>query len=140
MGDTRYRGPDRRNAERGSCLKSPAEHGATRPWGGKGRSDRRLNIVTEAFGFTGQYITRRLLQMGEAVVNLTGHPGRPHAFGDRVPSRPFNFDTPAELAKTLEAARALHNTYWARFPYKRTTFDLAIQNTLALFRAARRPV
>lgn len=96
-----------------------------------------MNIVTEAFGFTGQYITRRLLQMGEAVVNLTGHPGRPHAFGDRVPSRPFNFDTPAELAKTLEAARALHNTYWARFPYKRTTFDLAIQNTLALFRAAR---
>lgn len=96
-----------------------------------------MNIVTEAFGFTGQYITRRLLQMGEAVVNLTGHPGRPHAFGDRVPSRPFNFDTPAELAKTPEAARALHNTYWARFPYKRTTFDLAIQNTLALFRAAR---
>jgi hypothetical protein len=73
-------------------------------------------IVTGAFGFTGQYITRRLLHMGEAVVNLTGHPARRHAFGGRVPSRPFNFDTPIELAKTLEAASALYNTYWARFP------------------------
>lgn len=97
----------------------------------------RLNIVTGAFGYTGKYITRLLLQMREGVVNLTGHPNRPNPFGDKVTSIPFNFDRPAELAKSLEGAAVLYNTYWVRFTYKRASFEQAIQNTLTLFKAAK---
>ena len=39
------------------------------------------NVVTGAFSYTGKYIARRLLEMGEEVVTLTGHPQRQHPFG-----------------------------------------------------------
>ncbi len=100
-------------------------------------STPHLNIVTGAFGYTGKYITRRLLEMGERVKTITGHPKRPNPFDGEVSAVPFTFDKPAELAKSLEGATTLYNTYWIRFTYGRVTFDRAIQNTLALFRAAR---
>lgn len=97
----------------------------------------RLNIVTGAFGYTGKYITRRLLEMGERVKTLTGHPDMLNPFSGKVSVASFNFDKSAELAKSLEGAATLYNTYWIRFTYKRVTFDQAIQNTLTLFKAAR---
>ncbi|MFB3074619.1 MAG: SDR family oxidoreductase [Candidatus Methylomirabilales bacterium] len=96
-----------------------------------------MNIVTGAFGYTGKYITRRLLEIGERVKTITGHPNRPNPFDGEVSAVPFNFDKPAELAKSLEGATTLYNTYWIRFTYGRVTFDQAIRNSLALFRAAR---
>lgn len=95
-----------------------------------------LNVVTGAYSFTGKSITRRLLDMGERVKTLTGHPGRPNPFGDQVEAAPFNFDRPAELAQSLAGASALYNTYWVRFPYQQVTFEQAIHNTLKLFEAA----
>lgn len=97
-----------------------------------------LNIVTGAFGYTGKYITRRLLDMGERVKTITGHPDRPNPFGGEVSVASFNFDKPGELARSLEGASTLYNTYWVRFSYKRVTFEQAIQNTLTLFRAAQK--
>ena len=41
-----------------------------------------LSAVTGAFGFTGRYITQRLLSMGMPVRTLTGHPNRPNDFGN----------------------------------------------------------
>ena len=44
------------------------------------------NIVTGAFGYTGKYIARRLLEAGETVVTLTGTPDRPNEFAGRIRS------------------------------------------------------
>jgi uncharacterized protein YbjT (DUF2867 family) len=99
---------------------------------------RQMDIVTGAFGFTGKYVTQRLLQIGEEVKTITGHPDRPNAFGQKVTTAPFNFDKPAALAKNLEGAVTLYNTYWVRFPFRGVSYDQAIQNTITLFEAARK--
>jgi len=95
-----------------------------------------LDVVTGAFGYTGKYITQRLLAMGRRVRTLTGHPDRPNPFGERVSVAPFNFDNPQELVKSLQGATTLYNTYWVRFPRGQVTFERAIENTKALIRAA----
>ncbi len=40
--------------------------------------------VTGAFSYSGKYITKRLLERGEEVITLTGHPNRPDPFGGKV--------------------------------------------------------
>ena len=96
-----------------------------------------LNVVTGAFGYTGKYITRRLLALGQRVKTLTGHPDRPNPFGDRVSVAPFDFDRPAALAESLRGATTLYSTYWVRFNYRDITFDRAVENLRTLFDAAR---
>ena len=95
------------------------------------------HIVTGAFGFTGRFMTRRLLAAGTRVRTLTNHPNRPNPFGDRVSIASYRFDDPAELARTLRGAAAVYNTYWVRFPYRGVTFDAAVDNTKVLIRACR---
>ncbi|MEW5952276.1 MAG: NAD(P)H-binding protein [Bacillota bacterium] len=95
-----------------------------------------LNVVTGAFGYTGKYITRHLLARGKDVLTLTGRPGKPNPFGQRVTAVPYKFDRPGELAKSMQGATTLFNTYWVRFPYAQTNYDQAVKNTLALIRAA----
>ena len=65
-------------------------------------TDRELHVVTGAFGYSGRYITERLLQAGKRVRTLTNSPDREHRFGDRVEVHPFNFDQPDKLAASLE--------------------------------------
>lgn len=96
----------------------------------------QLDVVTGAFGYTGKYITRRLLAEGHQVVTLTGHPDRHNPFGDRVRAVPFNFDRPDELARSLQGATTLYNTYWVRFSHGDTTFEQAVANTKTLIDAA----
>ena len=95
------------------------------------------NVVTGANGYTGKYITRRLLALGEKVKTLTGHPNRPTSFGNAVPVLPFNFENEKTLKKSLEGVKTIYNTYWVRFSYGHTTYDLAIENTKTLIRAAK---
>ena len=95
-----------------------------------------LNVVTGAFGYTGRYITNRLLLMGQRVRTLTGRPNRPNPFGRMVRVAPFNFDSVGEMIKSLRGATTLYNTYWIRFPRSQVTFDRAIQNTKVLIQAA----
>ena len=95
-----------------------------------------LDIVTGAFGYTGRYITRRLLRMGRQVATLTNRPLALSPFGPRVPARPFSFDHPEVLTDHLRGASTLYNTYWVRFPYGRVTFQTAVENTRTLVRAA----
>lgn len=95
-----------------------------------------LNAVTGATGYTGKYITKRLLEKGERVVNITGHPGRVNPFGGKVASFPFNFDNPSKLVKSLEGVGTLYNTYWVRFPHGGMTYDKAVENTMAMIDAA----
>jgi len=101
-------------------------------------TDRELHVVTGAFGYSGRYITERLLQAGKRVRTLTNSPDREHRFGDRVEVHPFNFDQPDKLAASLEGAQVLYNTYWVRFNHADFRYTHAIENTRTLFHAARR--
>jgi NADH dehydrogenase len=93
--------------------------------------------VTGASGYSGRYITRLLLDQGNSVLTLTGHPDRPHPFGDQISLAPFNFDNPDALARSLEGVNVLINTYWVRFSYGKTTHQQAVENTKILFNAAK---
>lgn len=95
-----------------------------------------VHVVTGAFGYTGRYITHRLLAKGITVKTLTGHPDRPNPFSAQVSAAPFNFDRPGELVNSLRGASVLYNTYWVRFTHGATGFDQAVENTQTLVRAA----
>jgi NADH dehydrogenase len=96
------------------------------------------HVVTGAYGFSGKYIASRLLERGDVVRTLTNSPNRSNPFGDRVEADPLAFDEPQRLTASLEGADVLHNTYWVRFNHRDFTHFVAVQNTLALFEAARR--
>ncbi len=96
-----------------------------------------IHVVTGAFGFTGRFITRRLLAAGRRVRTLTNHPDRPNPFDDRVSVASYRFDDPVELARSLRGATTVYNTYWVRFPYRGVTFDAAVENSKVLIRACR---
>lgn len=100
-------------------------------------STRKRIAVTGAFSYTGHYITRRLLDLGYPVITLTGHPHRPHPFGDQVPAFPYNFDRPEDLVASLAGTDTLYNTYWVRFDRGEISFQRAIANTSLLIQAAR---
>ena len=93
--------------------------------------------VTGAFGYSGQYIARRLLDAGHEVITLTNSQHRPNPFGDMVKAHPFNWDNPAALAESLRGVDVLVNTYWVRFNHEKFTHNMAVENTLRLFQAAK---
>lgn len=95
-----------------------------------------LNAVTGAFGYTGRYIAKRLLAAGEGVINLTGTPDRPDPFGGRVKTLPLAFEDPDALARSLQGAGTLYNTYWVRFTHGGISYSDAINNTMTLVDAA----
>ncbi len=95
-----------------------------------------FDVVTGASGYTGRYITRLLLSRGRRVRTLTGHPTRANPFGDQIEAVPFNFERPDDLARSLEGASALFNTYWIRFPHGGQTFDTVVANTRVMLDAA----
>jgi NADH dehydrogenase len=101
-------------------------------------ADRETHVVTGAFGYSGQYIARRLLDHGHRVINLTNSPLRPDPFEDKVSILPFNFDSPEPLAESLQGVKVLYNTYWVRFNHRLFKHADAMQNTLTLFEAARK--
>jgi NADH dehydrogenase len=93
-----------------------------------------FDVVTGAFGYTGRYLTERLLAAGGSVRTLTSKPPPP---GSPVEARPFAFDRPDDLAESLRGAQTLYNTYWVRFPRGDVTYGRAVENTRTLFAAAR---
>jgi uncharacterized protein YbjT (DUF2867 family) len=95
-------------------------------------------VVTGAFGYSGKYITSRLLSAGKQVRTLTNSLQRHNPFGGAVEAHPYNFDRPDELEQSLKGAQALINTYWIRFDHTDFTHTQAVRNTLRLFEAAKR--
>jgi NADH dehydrogenase len=93
--------------------------------------------VTGAFGYSGRYIGRRLLDAGHKVITLTHSLKRSHPFGEKVQAFPFHFDQPERLTQCLRGMDALINTYWVRFDHRRFTHKEAVANTAILFRAAK---
>jgi NADH dehydrogenase len=100
--------------------------------------ERDTHTVTGAYGFSGKYLARRLLERGHRVNTLTDSLGRENPFGAEVKAHPFDFDEPKKLARTLEGTRVLYNTYWVRFDHRDFNHDLAVRNTQTLFECARR--
>jgi uncharacterized protein YbjT (DUF2867 family) len=98
----------------------------------------KIYAVTGAFGYSGKYITTRLLEQGRDVITLTNSLNRANSFGGKVRAVPFSFDEPDKLAKSLAGVDVLYNTYWVRFNHKTFTHAQAVKNTLALFDAAKR--
>jgi len=96
-----------------------------------------VNVVTGAFGYIGRYITRHLLEQGQAVRTITTYPQKPNPFGSAVQAAPYSFDQPERLVESLRGASTLYNTYWIRFPYGGMTFEQAVRNTATLFTCAR---
>lgn len=92
--------------------------------------------VTGAFSYTGKYITKRLLERGEHVITLTGHPNRPDPFGGKVKAYPLDFDE-AGMTRSLAGVDVLVNTYWVRFDKDENTQPRAVENTRKLVNAAK---
>ncbi|MBP8003262.1 MAG: NAD(P)H-binding protein [Chloroflexi bacterium] len=95
-----------------------------------------LHAVTGAFGYSGKYVTQRLLAAGHDVITLTNSVHRANPFGNKVQAYPFHFDDWQQMAETLRGVRVLYNTYWVRFNHKMFRHETAVNNTLALFKAA----
>ena len=95
-----------------------------------------FSVVTGAFGYTGKYIAQRLLDRGDAVRSLTRNPASFSPFGDRVERHPLDFDDTEQLARSLEGADTLFNTFWIRFSRGPVNHDLAVRNTMNLVDAA----
>jgi len=98
---------------------------------------QELDVVTGAFGYTGKYITQRLLDAGRRVRTITGHPKRANGFGNQVEIAPMDFSDRSSLVRSLRGASVLCNTYWVRFNHGRATFGEAVANSRALIQAAR---
>ena len=93
--------------------------------------------MTGAFGYSGKYIAKRLLDQGHEVITLTNSPDRANPFAGRVKPYPFNFDHPEELTQSLRGVSVLYNTYWVRFNHRLFKHADAVRNTERLFEAAK---
>jgi NADH dehydrogenase len=93
--------------------------------------------VTGAFGYSGRYITKRLLEAGQEVITLTNSLHRPNPFGVQVKALPLHFEEPHKLRDSLRGVHTLVNTYWVRFDHRLFTHGQAVANTKVLFSAAK---
>jgi len=97
-----------------------------------------LHAVTGAFGYSGRYIARRLIQAGKTVRTLTNSPDRTGEFQEQIQVFPLSFDDPQRLTESLQDVSVLYNTYWVRFNHRNFKHSLAVENTLKLFEAAKK--
>lgn len=95
----------------------------------------QLDVVTGAFSYSGAAIARDLTAAGHRVRTLTGHPAAAHG---AIEVRPLDFADEDQLARSLDGAHTLYNTYWVRFSRGRNTHVQAVANSRVLFDAARR--
>ena len=95
------------------------------------------HAVTGAFGYTGSYIARALLNEGYEVMTLSNSPDRESPLSGKLEVHPFNFDAPDKLIESLRGVKVLYNTYWVRFNHKNFTHADAINNIKTLFNAAK---
>lgn len=104
--------------------------------------NEEIHVVTGAFGFTGKYIAKILLDRGVEIQTLTNSHPRENPFGEKIKVFPLNFENQENLVKSIEGASVLYNTYWVRFNHKgkevNFNHSLAIENTLKLLNSAKK--
>ena len=74
------------------------------------KHSEQIHTITGAFGYSGKYIAKRLLDQGHTVNTLTNSVHRENPFGDRIKVYPFNFKNPEKLKEALKGASVLYNT------------------------------
>ncbi len=94
----------------------------------------RVDLVTGAFGFTGHHIAARLLERGGKVRTMSAIPSPD---GSAIEALPYSFGDRERLVTSLQGVHTLYNTYWVRFDHRSATYERAVENTRALFAAAR---
>ena len=95
-----------------------------------------LAIVTGAYGYTGGYVARRLIDKGVRVRTLSRRPPGLNSLGSVVETVPLDLSDPEGLRRSMQGAGVLYNTYWIRYARGEMTFDRAVENTGRLFEAA----
>jgi NADH dehydrogenase len=96
-----------------------------------------IHMVTGAYGFSGKYITERLLAAGHRVRTLTNSFNRENHFQGRVTAYPYNLNDREKLIESLSVASVLYNNYWVRFNHRNFSYAQAVENSLKLFNAAK---
>jgi NADH dehydrogenase len=96
-----------------------------------------IHVVTGAYGFSGKYMTKRLLAAGHKVRTLTNSYNRENPFDGRVKAFPYHFDDREKLVESLSGASVLYNNYWVRFNHRNFSYAQAVENSLKLFDAAK---
>ncbi|MHB8880312.1 MAG: SDR family oxidoreductase [Thermodesulfovibrionales bacterium] len=96
-----------------------------------------IHVVTGAYGFSGKYIARRLLDLGQQVHTLTDSTNRSNPFNGTLRAFPYNFAAPEKLTESLRGATVLYNNYWVRFNHADFTHAKAVENSRILFDAAK---
>ena len=95
-----------------------------------------LAVVTGAFGYTGGYVARRLVDEGVRVRTLSRRPAGRNPLGALVETAPLDFSDTGGLRRSMQGAGILYNTYWIRYARGKMTFDHAVENSRTLFEAA----
>ncbi|MBU0764159.1 MAG: NAD(P)H-binding protein [Bacteroidetes bacterium] len=98
---------------------------------------KNIHAVTGAFGYSGRYIAKRLIENGNTVRTLTNSTHKNNPFGNLIDVRPLNFRNQSSLANSLQDVEVLYNTYWVRFNHRNFTHSEATDNTITLFEAAK---
>ena len=96
-----------------------------------------IHVITGAYGFSGKYITKRLLEAGQDVRTITNSINRNNPFNGTLRASPYNFDDPKKLVESLKGATVLYNNYWVRFNHRDFTYARAVDNSRILFAAAK---
>ena len=99
---------------------------------------RDSHVVTGAFGYSGRWIAKELLNCGHRVRTLTNAIGRDDPFDGQVEVSPIDFSDHNSLVSTLTDADVLYNTYWVRYKDKKGGYshNIAVSNTRKLISAA----
>ena len=99
---------------------------------------RDAHVVTGAFGYSGRWIAKELLNCGNRVRTLTNAIGRDDPFDGQVEVSPIDFSDHDLLVSTLSDADVLYNTYWVRYKDKKGGYshNIAVSNTRKLISAA----
>lgn len=94
-------------------------------------------VVTGAFGYSGKYITDKLLALDYEVVTLTNSPQRYKTYPSGLSVQAYNFSNPQAMAESIAGAEVFVNTYWIRMESSSISFEHAVENSKALLTAAK---
>ena len=76
---------------------------------------KNKHTVTGAFGYSGKYIAKRLMNLGLSVSTLTNSASKNNSFKKQIEINKLDFQNPKNIVKALLETEVLYNTYWVRF-------------------------